>query len=135
MPSSRSPAAADRDPSTRAGPRGRRLPAAAGRTTRPPAGSAAAPLQPPADRALRPRCGPALRAHGAAWRAASPCPGRGGWADRRVKEVSGSPQPAGRNAGAARFFAKVVDGLLVLGHGLLEAIQFPQRLQSVLLEH
>src|SRR5262245_44937038 len=48
---------------------------------------------------------------------------------------AGSPQPAGRNASAPRFFEQVLDGFLVVRNRLLEAIELGDRLASIPLDH
>src|SRR5262249_56927708 len=102
-----------------------------------------------ADHALRPGYAPGPREAGGAWHEASPCLRPAGWAGRstagracsrgdRVREggahAGASAQPAGRNAGAARFFFEVGDGLLAVDDGLLEARELRKRSLPIALD-
>src|SRR5262245_28292822 len=88
-------------------------------------------LRPRADRALRRRCAPAPRARGAASREASPCPRRAGSGDRPEWRGARSPEPAGRNTRAARFFFEVGDRLLPCDDLQLQAIELGDRLLTI----
>src|SRR6185436_594284 len=79
-------------------------------------------------RALPPRRAPALRAHGAAWCGASPCPRRGvreetAWA-RGARRLA---EPPGWDAVLAGFFLEIGHSLGVQLDLLLHAIELAQR--------
>src|SRR5439155_23272419 len=113
--------------------------------------------QPRAGRALRRRHDPAPRGHGAAWRATSLCPRRGGWADQRdggtlmpkprrnaagqdapagnyfvSHAVSALTQPAGRHARLARLFFDSSDGVLVVFDALPQPAELSDRFVAIL---
>src|SRR5207247_630329 len=55
----------------------------------------------------------------------------GEWEDRPRRGDAGSPQPAGRNRRAARFFLEVDDRFLVVLNRLLDAIELLHRLLAI----
>src|SRR5204863_2511212 len=86
-----------------------------------------------ADRGLPRRCGPALRARGAASAGGSLCLRRGESAGRWTPEA-GSPNPAGRHAGLARFVVEVDECLPVVVDRLLEPIELGEGLDAILFD-